>query len=271
MNITDSEFNRAVRFMKDHFGIELGEKRTLVVSRLENYLTQAGYKSFGSFLDRVEASPAGPEAQTMINYLTTNHTFFMREPVHFNFLKETVLPWIRELERNTHDIRIWSAAASTGEEAYSIVMVLLDFFALEAGAWDKHVLATDISQRALSRARDGVYPPQAVDNLPQAWVHRYFEKLPDGNYKVRSILGDEVIFRTFNLMDVPPFRKKFHLIFLRNVMIYFDEDTKAKLVNKMYDWLLPGGYLFIGTTESIDKSAMRFEYVAPSIYRKPLN
>ena len=269
MELSTAEMSRICCFMKSHYGVDLTDKGVLVSGRLVNKLTAAGYSSYNEFMDRVEADPKGEEAHLLINTLTTNHTFLMREPVHFEFMREVALPEIRRRCADTKDVRIWSAAASSGEEAYSIMMTLKDFFGFDAGAWDTKVLATDISTKALAKAKEGIFTPEQVVNLPGRWLKVYFNRLADGNFQIRPEYRDEIIFNTFNLMDPFPWKKKFHIIFLRNVMIYFDEATKRELIDKMYRFLEPGGYLFIGTTETIDKSATRLQHVRPSIYVRP--
>lgn len=268
MELKNSELQRISTFMKSRYGVDLTNKSVLVSGRLENKLNRLGYKSYDEYMDRVEADPMGEEAHNLINALTTNHTFFMRESIHFDFMREIALPEIKQACAQTKDVRIWSAAASSGEEAYTIVMTLKDFFGYEAAQWDTKVLATDISTKALTAAKEGVFRPEQIDNLPTRWIKQHFSKLPDGDYRVKPELRNEVIFNTFNLMDPFPFRKRFHIIFLRNVMIYFDEPTKRELIEKIYKFLEPGGYLFIGTTETIDKTATPLVHVRPSIYMK---
>lgn len=268
MILTDEDMNRIAAFMKNNYGVNLENKRTLITGRLDNQLTRLGYESFTGFIDCVERNPKGEEATLLVNSLTTNHTFFMREPIHFNFMRNVALPEIREKERNTKDVRIWSAAASSGEEAYSIVMTLKDFFGFEATEWDTTVLATDISTKVLDKARQGIFKAEAVEQLPQRWIKQHFSITKDGDYQVKPATRNEVVFNNFNLMTPFPFRKKFHIIFLRNVMIYFDDPTKDELLKKMADFLETGGYLFVGTTETIDHQKIGLHHIQPSIYQK---
>lgn len=254
--------------MKERYGVELLKKRTLVEGRLENKLTGLGYTSYDEFLNHVIREPDGEAARLLVNTLTTNHTFFMREAIHFDFMREVALPEIRRSAESTHDIRIWSAAASSGEEAYTIVMTIKDFFGFDAVNWDTKVLATDISTKALDKAKEGIYRADQLEGLPTRWIRQHFHKLSGEEYQVRPELREEVIFNTFNLMDPFPWKRRFHIIFLRNVMIYFDEVTKASLISKVYQFLEPGGYLFIGTTETIETEGTGFEHVRPSIYMK---
>lgn len=266
--ITDSEFRRIVYYVKSHFGIDLSHKKVLIAGRLENYLVRNGYSSYDEYMELVERNPSGEEARNLVNALTTNHTFFMREPIHFEYMRKVVLPKLRKTEAVRKDLRIWSAAAATGEEAYTIAMLLMDFFGIEHGEWDTTVLATDISTRVLEYASRGVYLKEQVEPLPEKWKRRYFKSVGETEYQVKEELKGEVIFRQFNLMNPFPFRRKFHVVFLRNVMIYFEEETKYQLLKKIYDFMEPGGYLFIGTTESLDRTKTEFEYIQPSIYRK---
>ncbi len=266
--ITDSEFNRIVGYVTGNFGIDLSQKRVLIMGRLENYLLRNGFDSYNDYMTEVEKDPSGEEAKNLINVLTTNHTYFMRESEHFDYMRQIVLPQLRRKEAARKDLRIWSAASSTGEEPYTIAMVLMDFFGIEHKAWDTKVLATDISTRVLEHASRGMYLKEQVEPLPPKWKQRYFKQINSEQYVAKDVLKKELIFRRFNLMNDFPFRRKFHVVFLRNVMIYFEDETKYNLLHKIYDFMEPGGYLFIGTTENLDKNKTRFEYVRPSIYRK---
>ncbi len=268
MTITDKEFQRIVNYIKLHCGINLQEKRVLIVGRLENYLARNGYGSYDEYMSFVESDSTNKEMMNLINALTTNHTYFMREFTHFEFLEKYVLPKLKMSEARTKDIRIWSGASSTGEEPYTIGMVINDFFGFESKEWDTKILATDISTKVLESAVRGKYLKEQIDVLPEKWKKKYFDKIGQEEYMVKQALKDELIFRQFNLMDNFPFKKKFHVVFLRNVMIYFEEDTKRKLINKIYDNMEVGGYLFIGLSESIDKSATKFQYVQPSVFQK---
>lgn len=266
--ITDSEFQRIVTYVKRNYGIDLSQKRVLVGGRLENYLVRNGYANYGEYMAKVEANPKGTEATDLINVLTTNHTYFMRESEHFDYMMRVALPWAKARADREKDLRIWSAASSTGEEPYAIAMVLKDFFGLDHKLWDTRVLATDVSTRVLAHATKGVYLKEEIAPLPQKWKQRYFKQISDEEFCVKDELKKELIFRQFNLMSPFPFKKRFHIVFLRNVMIYFPDDTKYPVIQKIYDFMEPGGFLFIGTTESLDRSKTQFQYIQPSIYRK---
>lgn len=269
--ITDEEFLRISSYMKQRYGIDLSQKKVIINGRLENYIKRGGWGSFNEFMNAVENDKTGNQEKMLVNFLTTNHTYFMREFEHFDYFKNVVLPWLRTKENAKKDLRIWCGAASSGEEPYMIAMVLSDFFGLERDQWDTKVLATDISTKVLQKAMMGVYDAEQLKNLPEQWKRHFFKAINGGNqYAVTDELKKEVIFRQFNLMDPLPFKKRMHTVFLRNVMIYFDDQTKKALIQRVFDAMEPGGYLFIGTTETLDRSSTPFQIIQPSIFRKPL-
>ena len=268
VEITDKEFQQIVDFIKRHYGVNLEKKRTLIVGRMSNMLVKKGYSGYSEYMDKVLKNPFGEEATELVNTLTTNHTFFLREAQHFDFLRQVVLPELKVKEAKSRDLGIWSAAASSGEEAYTIAMVIRDFFGMDAKNWDTTILATDVSRKALAKAEMAVFEEEQIAGLPATWEKQYFTKREDGKFSLKKDIKDQVLFRYFNLMEDFPFKKKFHVVFLRNVMIYFDHETKVRLLNKMHDAMAPGGYLFIGTTETIDRSQSKFQYIQPSVYRK---
>lgn len=268
--ITDSEFNRIVVYVKRNFGIDLSQKRVLVGGRLDNYIVRNGYANYDEYMKKVESDPKGEAAIDLVNVLTTNHTYFMRESVHFDYMKRVALPWAKQKAAKEKDLRIWCGASSTGEEPYTLAMVTLEFFGVEHSAWDTRILATDISTRVLEHASRGIYLKEDIEPLPPNWKRRFFKQISDEEFRVKDELKREVIYRQFNLMNPFPFKRKFHIVFLRNVMIYFQDDTKYNLIQKIYDYMEPGGYLFIGTTESLNRNKTQFQYVQPSVYRKQL-
>ena len=267
--MTDEEFIRISSYLKQRYGINMTQKKVIVNGRLENYIRHNGWGNYNEYMNAVENDASGSLERELLNLLTTNYTYFMREFEHFEFFKKNVLPWIKQKEGRTKDVRVWCGAASTGEEPYMIAMVLQDFFGLEAASWDTKVLATDISVQVLQQAMTGSYSDDKLKSIPEHWKKKFFMKSPNGEiYQVKPELKNEVIFRQFNLMDPFPFKRKMHTIFLRNVMIYFDEKTKIDLLRKVYDLLEPGGYLFIGMTESLDRNAVPFRMIQPSIFKK---
>lgn len=269
--MTEEEFERIYRLLKNQYGINLERKKEIVKGRLENYVRMGGYSSYTAYLNAVEADATGRLKQQLINLLTTNHTFFMREFEHMDFMREEVLPYLKKKEAARKDLGIWCGAASTGEEPYMLAMLMNDFFGLEHSEWDTTLLATDLSTEALKKAMRGEYTYEQIKNLPDTWKRRYFKSRDNGeHFEVTKEIKDQIFFRQFNLMDPFPFRRKFHVVFMRNVMIYFDAGDKRRLVQKIYDYLEPGGYLFVGRTETIDRNGSGFMMVQPSIFRKPL-
>ena len=266
--IKREEFMRLVDYMRENYGVNLEQKLTLVEGRLWNVLNQKGFTTLSEYFDFVVKDKTGHEAKTLVTRLTTNYTYFYREEQHYNFLVANVLP---ELKRtlNTKDLRTWSAGCSSGEEPFTTAMVYDDHFGAEKSSWDTKILATDISPQVLQMANEAVYPEERLQNLSPAWKSKYFTKAGPEKFKVCDKIRQEVIFRSFNLMETNmPFKKKFHVIFCRNVMIYFNKTTRDALVERFFDQLEPGGYLFIGLSETISKTDTRFTFVQPSIYRK---
>jgi chemotaxis protein methyltransferase CheR len=192
----------------------------------------------------------------------------MREETHYNFMTEVALPyWTSQVK--TKDLRIWSAGCASGEEAYTTVMVLSEYFGTQKKDWDTTILATDISVRVLDIAKRGVYPEEHFEHVPKAWKLKYFNKIGDEDYKIKDNYAKEVVFGQFNLMDeFTRWKKKFHIIFCRNVMIYFDSPTKAALAKKFHDALETGGYLFIGLSETLTGISGNLQQIAPAIYRR---
>lgn len=272
MEITEPEFQRLVKFMYDNFGINLSAKKVLVQGRLGNMLRERGFTNYNDYIDTVLKDTTGAEVTTILNKLTTNHTFFMREPEHYTFLKDTILPYMVETCSKDHILRIWSAACSSGEECYTTAMLMDQYFGAEKAKWDTRILATDISQSVIAKAKAGIYNEDGMKGLSNDWKTRYFNNLGNGKYEICQGIKDEVIFKTFNLMDPMPEKykmKPFDLIFCRNVMIYFDQPTKQALVNRFYDVVKPGGYFFIGHAESVNRADTQFDYIQPAIYRHP--
>jgi chemotaxis protein methyltransferase CheR len=267
-SLSDEEFYNIINFTKQEFGIDLSQKRTLVESRLQSYIRKQGYTSFTQFFKSLADDQTGMQLSALANSLSTNYTYFMREVEHFNFFRDTILPQLTETVKS-RDLRIWSAGCSSGEEPYTLAMLLCDHFADANPKWDKKILATDISSKALETALQATYSETQIKGLPGIWKMNYFEALPNGGYRVAKSIRDEVIFRRFNLMENKfPFKKKFHVIFCRNVMIYFDNEVKRQLVNRFYDSTVDGGYLFIGHSESLNRRETNYNYVMPAVYRK---
>ena len=267
IRINDNEFNELVRYIKTQYGFDLEKKRVLIEGRLASVLAEKKCNTFTDYINILKRDRTGTEVTLLLNKVTTNHTFFMREPKHFEYLKSTVLPEYEKthLQKVFH---IWSAGCSAGAEAYTTVMTLYDYFGAKKSSWDTRITATDISESVLAKGRAGIYPVDMIKDVPIAWRNQYFKQVDKDNVQIIDKLRKEVEFKTLNLMENFRFLKKFQLIFCRNVMIYFDQDTRTKLINKFYDVLEPGGYLFIGHSETIPRGTTKFEYVMPAIYKK---
>ncbi len=251
--LTDAEFVRIYTHMQDAYGINLSKKKIIVEGRLENYVRSLGFHNYTDYLNAVFMDSTGRLEEKLVDYLTTNHTYFMRESEHFDYFRSVVLPSLKVKCSDSKDLRIWCGASSSGEEPYTIAMIIADFLGLDYEKWDTRILATDLSTDILRKAIQGIYTKEQIDLLP---------------YMITDEIRQDVLFRQFNLMDPFPFRKKLHVVFLRNVMIYFEDDTKKQLLQKVYDCLEPGGYLFIGRTETIHREDSLFTMVSPSIFRK---
>jgi chemotaxis protein methyltransferase CheR len=241
------------------------------VGRLQKVLRQTGHTSFKSYYDALLEDSTEQALSQLVDRISTNHTYFYREKSHFDFFIETALPRLKPvLERqNNRDIRIWCAGCSSGEEAYMLLMLLREYFGSQYSRWDGGILATDISSRVLDVARRGIYAEDRLRMLPEHLRRKYFRQLSDGQYEVVDDLRQEATFRRFNLMnDVFPFKKPFHIIFCRNVMIYFDDPTRKTLVAKFHKHTADGGYFFLGHSETLGRGQSLFKYLAPAVYQK---
>lgn len=269
LRITDDEFKILAQYIKEHSGIHLkDEKKTLLVGRLSNMLSELGMKDFMSYYNFLKNDEGGKEISRLIDKITTNHTYFMREAEHFSYFSDVVLPFWEEHAKN-NDLRIWCAASSSGEEPYTLAMILEDYFQSKPVKWDKKLLATDLSLNVLNQAKQGIYSVERVSTLPKMWILNHFDRVDEYSYQIKGSLKNEVIYRRFNLMEpVFPFKRKFHVVFCRNVMIYFDNETKEALINRIYDQMEYGGFLFIGHSESINRERTKFKYIKPAVYRK---
>lgn len=271
MKLEDRDFERIRDYMYHHFGLNLAAKRSLIESRLGMMVAQKGFSSFSDYIDALFKDATGAEVSAIVSKLTTNFTYFMRENIHYTFLTGTILPNLLGRIKD-HDLRIWSAGCSSGEEPYSLAMTLdayWDAQRLSKTQWDKTILATDISPRVLEMAQKGVYPPDRMNDLPAQWKTKYFSQLTPDSFAIADTVKKQVVFQPFNLMTPRfPYKRRFHVIFCRNVMIYFDLQTKKELTSRFYDALEPGGYLIIGLSESLLNMGTGLRYVQPSIYQK---
>ena len=260
------EYNRVQRLAYDKFGLALGPgKEEMVVSRLVNKVRHAQAGSFSQYLDGVERDGSGESLVELIDALTTNHTSFFREKQHFEYLSQEVLP---HLPAGT-ETWFWSAASSTGEEPYSLAMWLREYGG-DAGRF--RILATDISTRVLKAAERGVYPDTKLVDIPAEWRRKYLlrgEGKSAGSFRIRPEVRQMVEFARLNLV-APPLQidRTFPVILCRNVMIYFDAATQERLIPALANLLWPGGYLYVGHSESLNRLRQPLTYVRPAVYRK---
>ena len=263
------EYDYLTQYIKANYGINLKEeKQQMVAGRLQKVLQEHGFTNFTEYNNYIMKDKTGKAAAILINHITTNHTFFMREAEHFNYFRETVLPYLHNTVKDK-DLRIWCAGCSTGEEPYTLAMLIDEYLGQEKKFWDSKILATDLSSRVLEKASKGEYNNDEMANLPKPWRINYVKPINKEKSIIVNKIKNEVIFRKFNLMEPKfPFKRKLHAIFCRNVMIYFDTATRNELINKFYDSLEYGGYLFIGHSETINRDETKFKYIKPAVYRK---
>lgn len=247
--------------------MNLTKKRQLIEGRLGNYISHKGFTNYMDYFEYAKSNQANGEMTVMINKLTTNHTFFFRENDHFEFYRDQVLPWIKGGLKTT-DLRVWSAGCSSGQEPYTLAMITMDYLGSDAVNWDHTILASDISNKVLSMAKNGIYQKEELAEVPQSWINKYFTIYDDNHFIVSKSLRKSVAYRNFNLLSLFQFKKPFQCIFCRNVMIYFDIPTKNAIIQKFYDALEPGGYFMIGHSESLSSCKHDFKYIRPSIYQK---
>lgn len=261
------EFTYITGVLHQETGIRLpAGKEALVAGRLDKRLRHLGLPGYLEYVEYLRTQPIpGPELFQLINLLTTNETSFFREQQHFNFLRDVVIP-----DRDRHQpLRLWSAASSTGQEAYTAAMVLAE--ELPASPWE--IVGTDISTRVVENARLGIYPLASAEKIPASLLHKYCMRGRDeydGTMAIGRRLRERVSFHRYNLMENLDRLGKFDVILLRNVMIYFDQATKRDLVDRMQALLRPGGYLIVGRSESLNTIPSQLRMVEPSIYRIPV-
>lgn len=264
--ISAAEFAQFQRLIYQIAGISLVDsKKMLLVGRLGKRLRALGLPSFSAYYKHIASGDNPAERQTMVDLLTTNETYFFREETHFDFLRQTILPQ----HPPGQSIDIWSAASSTGEEIYTLCMVMADARGVNA-QWS--ILGSDISTQVLSIAQRGIYWLEHTRGLPQSYLKKYCLKgvnSQEGTFLIAPELRNHTRFMQINLNATLPDIGKFHVIFLRNVMIYFDNDTKRQVVARLVGKLRPGGYLIVGHSENLNGINETLRPVKPTIYRLP--
>lgn len=264
--ITQEDFLAIAAIVRATAGITLGpNKRELVFGRLNRRLRARGLANFAQYRALLDGPDGESERVEMINAITTNLTSFFREPHHFTFLASTVLPELLGQPSNRR-LRIWSAACSSGEEPYSIAMVLNRALAGK-GNWDARILATDIDTNIVRIAQEGLYDPDRTSTIPTEYAS-CVQRQSDGRVGMTDVLRQRISFKPLNLLEEWPMRGKFDIIFCRNVVIYFEKPVQRRLFDRMADVLTPRGWLFIGHSESLLGVSDRFESLGRTIYRK---
>jgi chemotaxis protein methyltransferase CheR len=259
------EFEKFRRLAYDKFGLNLTDaKHDLVAARLGKKLRELKIPSYKAYYDHVVADPTGESLIALIDALSTNHTSFLREASHFDFLLTRVLPKLRK--RATIDI--WSAPCSTGEEPYSIAVTLLEHLGMPPKP-ALHIHATDISTKALAVAKKGAYTAEKLGAMPMPLIRKYFTETGPGSFQICPEIRRMIEFERFNLIEPMRAHRAFPVIFCRNVMIYFDKPTQERVVASLSQFLEPGGYLMIGHSESLMNVRHGLEHVQPAIYKKP--
>jgi chemotaxis protein methyltransferase CheR len=262
--LTGAEFEQIRNLAHQTFGLDLKPgKEELVSARLRRLVRECGFQSFQAYYRHVIADHTGVALATMVDALTTNHTAFLREAEHFDFLRTEVLPRLG----NRNPLEIWCAACATGEEVWTLAFLLNE----AAPSRRIQITGTDISNRALRFAERAVYPVERCQSVPRQWRDRYFEAAgsPPTAYRVSAAVRAQAAFRRVNLVEPLSWPRPFPIVFCRNVMIYFDAATQEKVVRQLAASLEPGGYLFVGHAESLTRIPHALEYVRPAIYRKP--
>ncbi|KZN51813.1 hypothetical protein N474_03375 [Pseudoalteromonas luteoviolacea CPMOR-2] len=264
---TDKDFQNISDRVYNACGIVLGpHKREMVYSRLARRIRANGLRSFDEYLNFLNRQ-GDQEFSHFINAITTNLTSFFRESHHFEFLRSGLLPSIKADNKLSKRVRIWSAGCSTGEEPYSIAMTIADEFPSD---WDVKVLATDLDSNVLQKASEGTYNSTSVTGLEESHLRKWFLKSSDGSqYRVKDKLKDLIYFKRLNLLEPWPMRGPFDLIFCRNVLIYFDKETKDNLFKGYHDLLDEShGHLFIGHSETMSKERTDFKNLGKTMYKR---
>jgi len=272
IKLSDHEFKLISNLIFERFGIVLTEKKkSLIVSRLHKLLIKDGFSTFKDYYNYIVTDKSGKALSLLIDKLSTNYTYFFREKDHFEYLSHQVFPELKiKLEqKQISTIRLWSAGCSSGEEPYTLSMLLDQYFSNQLDSIDAGILATDISSHVLQISNAGIYGIERIKPLPENLKKKYLIKIGKENWQFNERVKRLLLFKRLNLMRSEyPFKGKFDVIFCRNVMIYFDSKTRDEIVQRFSRYLNPGGYLFIGHSETLGRSNPHFRYIQPAVYRK---
>ncbi|WP_221037729.1 protein-glutamate O-methyltransferase [Borrelia sp. HM] len=271
IKINQEELNRLTRIIYNNFGINLTEKKKLLIeSRLSSIIKAKNFNNFTEYINYLENYKNQMPLIELVDKISTNHTYFFREHNHFEFLERKILPTIfnQASQLGEEEIRIWSSGCSSGEEPYTIAMILNEYINNNQIQCKTKILATDISITVLNEAKQGIYTQDRIKTLPKYLKIKYLNKVTNEQFEVKDILKRMIQFKKLNLMnEIFPFKKQFDLIFCRNVMIYFDEKTRNKLAEKFSQHLKDDAYLLIGHSETI-RSNKTLKYIMPATYKK---
>lgn len=264
--LTESQFRKVSELIYQLSGIHLKTgKEALVRSRLMKRLRALKMSTFDEYLKYLESAEGKTELGHMVDVMTTNKTSFFREQEHFTYLKEKILPVLTDRK-----LRFWTTACSSGEEAYSLAIVLRECIP-DIDMRDIKILATDISTRMLEKARKGIYTTDVVRDLPPQLLIKYFDRVQEGYvsaWQIKENVKKLIRIAWLNLMGPWPMKGLFDVIFCRNVMIYFDRPTQQRLIDRLWGVLKTGGYLFVGHSEGLSSISHKFRYIKPAIYQK---
>jgi chemotaxis protein methyltransferase CheR len=269
--ITRGDMEKIAGLVYANSGIALRPelKEAMVVARLQRRLRNCGFETFTDYLEHVEGDQSGGELQLLVDALTTNHTGFLREPQHFQFLASVVAPRLLAASA-ARPVLSWSAACSTGEEPYTIAVTLLE--RMPQSQHDRiRILASDLATHALDTARAGVYPLDRVTEMPPELLRRYFERgmgAQTGLARVKRWVRDLIDFRRLNLMTIDSLGHAFDFIFCRNVMFYFDRPARQRVVTMLERHLVPGGFLFVSHSESLSEVQHDLRRCVPGVYQR---
>lgn len=268
--LSDQEFERLSNFIYTRYGIKMPPvKKLMLQSRLQKRLKALKIYSFKEYVNYVFSKESGDEVVHMMDVVSTNKTDFYREPAHFDFLKQTVLP--EYVQKNIRSLKVWSAGCSSGQEVYTLAIVISEFLEKNK-AFDFHILGTDISTKVLKKAYAAIYSEQDVAMIPLEIKRKYMLKSKDAHKKLIRItkaLRNKTSYMRLNFMDEHyPVKEKFDIIFCRNVLIYFDRETQEKVINRLSQYLKPDGYFFLGHSESITNINVPLKQVKPTIFKR---
>ena len=277
-SLSDSEFDVISKIIYKETRIIMGaQKKTLVTSRLGKRIKALNIENFKSYIEYLNSEKGKEELGNFINSVTTNKTDFFRENKHFEYMKSTFLPnWEKSYkEGKVKNLRIWSAACSTGEEPYSILITLYEYFGSRFNDYDIKVLASDIDTNVLAHAKEGVYREDVVSPIENSLLRKYFVRskvlndMEERKYKVKDILKSNLYFRPLNFKDDDyDIHSEFDLIFCRNVIIYFDKDFQKQLFHKLHSYMKSDSFIFIGHSETLFNLSDKFKYESSNIYMK---